>query len=65
MAIEPGRYFDELETMTPEAREKYQNENLYQTIGYSYRNSPFARTLFHSHYQRSGAIACNPEKRID
>jgi phenylacetate-CoA ligase len=45
MAIEPGRYFDELETMTPEAREKYQNENLYQVVGYAYRNSPFARSI--------------------
>lgn len=45
MAVDPGRYFDETETMTPEAREKYQNENLYQTVGYAYRNSPFARNL--------------------
>ena len=39
------KYFDETETMTPEAREKLQNENLYQTIGYAYRNAPFTRNL--------------------
>jgi phenylacetate-CoA ligase len=44
MAVEK-QYFDESETMTPEAREKYQNENLYQTAGYAYRNSPFARNI--------------------
>jgi phenylacetate-CoA ligase len=45
MAIEPGRYFDDTEIMTHEAREKFQNENLYQTAGYAYRNSPFTRNL--------------------
>jgi phenylacetate-CoA ligase len=45
MAVEQGRFYDELETMSPEAREKYQNENLYQTVGYAYRNSPFTRDL--------------------
>src|SRR5512136_1895335 len=45
MGIEPGQYFDELETMTPEARQKYQDDNLYQTIGRAYRNSPFARSV--------------------
>jgi phenylacetate-CoA ligase len=45
MAVEQGRFFDELETMSPEAREEYQNGNLYQTVGYAYRNSPFTRDL--------------------
>jgi phenylacetate-CoA ligase len=45
MAIERGQYFDELETLSEDAREKYQNDNLYQTIGYAYRNSSFARDL--------------------
>jgi phenylacetate-CoA ligase len=45
MAVEPGRYFDETETITPEARERLQNENLYQAIGYAYRNAPFTRGL--------------------
>ena len=40
-----AQFFDETETITQEAREKIQNENLYQTIGYAYRNSPFARSL--------------------
>ena len=40
-----GTYFDETETITPEAREKFQQENLYQTVGYAYRNSSFARNL--------------------
>jgi phenylacetate-CoA ligase len=38
-------YFDETETMTPAARDKLQQENLYQTVGYAYRNSPFVRNL--------------------
>jgi phenylacetate-CoA ligase len=45
MAVEQGRFFDELESMSTEAREKYQSENLYQTVGYAYRNSAFARDL--------------------
>ncbi len=45
MAIKPGRFFDEMETMSPEAREKYQSESLYQTIGYAYRNSPFTHNV--------------------
>ena len=38
-------YFDEMETMSAEARQKYQAENLYQTIGYAYRNSPLAKSV--------------------
>jgi phenylacetate-CoA ligase len=45
MAIESELYFDAMETLSDEAREKYRNENLYQTIGYAYRNSVFARKL--------------------
>jgi phenylacetate-CoA ligase len=45
MVKEHNPYFDDTETMSPEAREKYQNENLYQTVGYAYRNSPFARSV--------------------
>jgi phenylacetate-CoA ligase len=45
MAIESGRYFDEMEILSDEAREKYLQENLYQTIGYAYRNSTFAKKL--------------------
>jgi phenylacetate-CoA ligase len=45
MAVEQGRYFDELETMSPEAREKYHDENLCLTVDYAYRNSVFAREL--------------------
>jgi phenylacetate-CoA ligase len=45
MARDPKAYFDETEIMAPEAREKYQNENLYQTVVFAYRNSPFARNL--------------------
>jgi phenylacetate-CoA ligase len=45
MAIEPGRYFDEMETLSDEAREKYLNESLHQIIGHAYRNSTFAKNL--------------------
>jgi phenylacetate-CoA ligase len=45
MAIEPELYFDEMETLSDDAREKYRNESLYQTVGYAYRNSAFARNL--------------------
>jgi phenylacetate-CoA ligase len=45
MAVESGQYFDEMETFSDEAREKYQNESLYVTIGHAYRNSTFARDL--------------------
>jgi phenylacetate-CoA ligase len=45
MAVESGQYFDEMETLSDEAREKYQNENLYYTLGYAYRNSTFAKNL--------------------
>jgi phenylacetate-CoA ligase len=38
-------YFDETETRTREEREKFQNESLYQTAGFAYRNSSFARKI--------------------
>ncbi|MDH5696467.1 MAG: phenylacetate--CoA ligase family protein, partial [Dehalococcoidia bacterium] len=34
-----GHYFDELETMTPEAREKYLNQKLAETIAFAYQNA--------------------------
>jgi phenylacetate-CoA ligase len=45
MVINGDSYFDETETRTREEREKYQNENLYQTVGFAYRNSSFARKI--------------------
>jgi phenylacetate-CoA ligase len=38
-------FFDELETMSPEAREKYLNERLCQTVSHAYHNAPAAREL--------------------
>jgi phenylacetate-CoA ligase len=43
MAIKQGDYFDETETMTPDARRQKLEENLYVTIGYAYRNSLFTK----------------------
>lgn len=45
MVINGDSYFDETETRTREEREKYQNENLYQTVGFAYRNSSFVRKI--------------------
>jgi phenylacetate-CoA ligase len=45
MGSDPGQYFDELETMSPEAREKYQNQKLKETIEYAYQHSSAARNL--------------------
>jgi phenylacetate-CoA ligase len=38
-------YYDDLEVMSAEARQKYQEDNLYQTIGQAYRNSVLARSI--------------------
>jgi len=36
----PDEYFDELETMSPESRERYLNQRLSETIDHAYRNAP-------------------------
>ena len=38
-------YFDELETMTPAAREKYFNEKLAETVAHAYRHAPAVKKL--------------------
>ncbi|MFH1662920.1 MAG: AMP-binding protein [Chloroflexota bacterium] len=49
MALKPNgkedEYFDELEVMTADARQKYQNEMLAQTIENAYRHTQAARDL--------------------
>ncbi len=40
-----GEFFDELETMSAEEREKYQNEKLSETIGHAYRHAPAAKEI--------------------
>jgi phenylacetate-CoA ligase len=47
MAIEvrQDEYFDELETMPPEAREKYFNEKLAATVTHGYQHAPVVKTL--------------------
>ncbi len=45
MPIEKSRFFDELETMSLEAREKYHNENLKQTVEHAYFNAPLAKKI--------------------
>ena len=48
MAIEgkQGEFFDELETMPAETREKYLNRRLSQTVDLAYRNAPAAKAIF-------------------
>jgi phenylacetate-CoA ligase len=45
MVDKGNSYFDETETRTPEEREKSQNEDLYQTLDFAYRNSAFVRSI--------------------
>ena len=42
----PDEFFDDLETMPPEAREKYHNEKLAQTVAHAYRHAPAVKELF-------------------
>ena len=47
MAIDKkDEFFDELETMSPEKREQYQNQRLSQTVNHAYRHAPAARRIF-------------------
>ena len=45
MVVDKQRFFDELETMTPEDRQKYQNIKLKETIEFAYLHSRSARNL--------------------
>jgi phenylacetate-CoA ligase len=45
MPAKNSQYFDELETMSPEAREKYRNENLRQTVDQAYLHAPLAKKI--------------------
>jgi phenylacetate-CoA ligase len=47
MAVKDKRneYFDELETMTPEDREKYHSQNLSAAVQFAYRHSPAAKAM--------------------
>jgi phenylacetate-CoA ligase len=40
-----GEFFDDLEVMTPEAREKYFNQKLAITVKHAYKHSPAAKQL--------------------
>ena len=48
MAIKdkPDEYFDELETMPAETREKYLNQRLSQTVDHAYRHAPAVKAIF-------------------
>lgn len=47
MAVtQSGEFFDDLETMTPQEREKYANRKLSQTVKYACQNAPAAKKLF-------------------
>jgi len=43
-----GDFFDELETMLPEVRERYLDEKLSQTIENAYHNAPVVREIFNA-----------------
>ena len=45
MSDKHDEFFDELEIMSAEARKKYQNEKLSQTVTHAYHNAPAAREL--------------------
>ena len=45
MAVNKGDYFDELETMTPEARRKYLDEKLVAAVEHAYKNAPAVKKL--------------------
>jgi len=42
----PDEFFDDLETMSPQAREKYHDEKLVQAIAHAYRHAPAVKELF-------------------
>jgi phenylacetate-CoA ligase len=48
MAIKnkPDDFFDELEIMPPETREKYHNQRLSQTVEHAYRHAPAVKAIF-------------------
>jgi phenylacetate-CoA ligase len=41
-----GEFFDDLEAISPEAREKYQNQKLTETVQHAYRHAPAIKVLF-------------------
>ncbi|MBN1177390.1 MAG: AMP-binding protein, partial [Dehalococcoidales bacterium] len=46
MAVKKDEYFDELETMSPEAREKHLNGRLAEHVKHAYKHSPAVKKLF-------------------
>ncbi len=46
MSDKHDEFFDELEIMSTEARKKYQNEKLSQTVDHAYRHAPAAKKIF-------------------
>jgi phenylacetate-CoA ligase len=64
MVNEGNSYFDETETRTPEAREKSQNEDLYQTVGFAYRNSSFTRSILDKSGVRPSSIRTSKDLEL-
>ena len=46
IAGKQDEFFDELEVMTPAARERYQNQKLAETVDQAYRHAPVVRETF-------------------
>lgn len=44
--FEQGEFFDQLEAMSPEEREKYQSEKLREALECAYRNAPSTKEIF-------------------
>jgi phenylacetate-CoA ligase len=53
-----GDFFDELETMSPEKRERYFNQKLSETIEFSYQTAPSVKELFHRAGVKPSEIRC-------
>ena len=44
--VRPDEFFDDLEIMLPEKRERYLNQRLSETVEHAYRHTPIVRTIF-------------------
>jgi len=58
---ERGEFFDELEVMAPEARERYLNQGLRQAVEHAYRHAPAAREIL----ERAGVSPAEIQKVSD
>ncbi|MBI4286254.1 MAG: AMP-binding protein [Chloroflexi bacterium] len=55
--IKPDEFFDELETMSPVAREKYFHRHLTETVAHAYHHAPAVKEMFDQAGVSPGQIA--------